>query len=404
MLVRTAWRNLWRNGRRTAITLAAVMFCTAILIVARALTIGLLEGAVRNATQLVVGEVEVHAPGYLADRSLYRTVPDAGAILGAADAAGVGAVARSYGDGLVAHGVKSAGALFWGVDPARERRAFDLAGHVATGGFLPAEPGRGVVVGRKLARSLGVAPGDELVVVVQAADGSLGNELFTVVGILEAVGETTDRSAAIVHRADWEALFVAPGQVHEVALNGRGRLPLDALAALAHRAAPAADVRTWRDLLPMLADMLANLDVMLWIFGGIFFFAAGLGVMNTMLMATHERIREFGVLKALGTSPWRIVADVATESLLLALVGGLAGAALGAGGAVWLSVHGIDTRTFAGQTSFAGVAFDPIWRAAFQPDGLVVPVLVTCAVCVLTALYPAVLAARLDPVRAMQHV
>ena len=399
--LRYGWRNLWRNGRRTAITLGAVALSTAILIISRGLITGLLDGAVRNATQLSVGEVQIHAPGWLADRSMFVALPAPEQILAALDAAGLAAAPRSYGDGLVAHDTKSAGALFWGVDPARERGAFDLAAHVADGAFLEDRPTGGVVLGRKLARTLGVGPGDELVVVVEAADGSLGNELYRVQGVLKAVSETVDRAAAILHREDFDTLFVAGGRVHEVAAGSRGRRPLAEVEALAVAAAPDQDVRTWRRLLPMLSDMLANIDGLLWIIAAIFFLTAGLGVMNTMLMATHERVHEFGVLKALGTSPWRIAGDVAVESLVLAAFGTLLGVALGGAAALWLGAHGIDTVRLAGETSFAGVAFDPVWRATVRAGDLVSPVLMMWLTSVVAALYPAVLAARLDPVRAM---
>jgi ABC-type lipoprotein release transport system permease subunit len=404
LALRLGWRNLWRNARRTAITLGAVALSTAILIVGQALITGLLDGAVRNATQLSVGEVQIHAPGWLADRSIYTALPEPDRVLAALDAAGLAAAPRSYGDGLVAHATKSAGALFWGIDPARERRTFDLAAHVASGSFLDERPAGDVVLGRKLARTLGVHSGDELVVVVQAADVSLGNELYRVRGVLKAVGETVDRGAALLHRADFDALFVSGGRVHEVAASSRGTRPLAEVEAIAASAAPGQDVRTWRQLLPMLSDMLANVDGLLWIVAVIFFLTAGLGVMNTMLMATHERVREFGVLKALGTSPWRIAGDVATESLVLAALGTLVGVALGSAAALWLATHGIDTVRLAGETSFAGVAFDPIWRASMHPTDLIAPVLVMWVTCVAAALYPAVLAARLDPVRAMGRV
>jgi ABC-type lipoprotein release transport system permease subunit len=403
-VLRLAWRNLWRNGRRTAITLAMVATSTAVLLVMRALMQGLLQDAVRNATDLRVGEVQAHAPEWLADRSFYRALPDPDATLATARAAGVAAAPRSYGYGLAARGVKSAGALFWGVDPAAERDAFELARHVARGGFLGGPADGGVVLGRTLARSLDAGVGDEVVVVVQAADGSLGNELLTVRGVLEAVDEATDRSAALVHRADFDALFVGGGRVHEIAFNSRGRVPLEAVAALAAAAAPGQDVRTWRQLLPALSDMLAMMDAWLWIFGTIFFLAAGLGVMNTMLMATHERVHEFGLQKALGSSPWRIVRDVAAEALTLGVVGTAAGAAFGAAAAAWLRGHGIDTSALAGGIQVAGVAFDPVWRAA--PVGaadVVGPVVATWAVAVLAALYPASIAARLDPVVAMHQ-
>jgi ABC-type lipoprotein release transport system permease subunit len=347
--------------------------------------------------------VQVHAPGWLRDPTLHAALPAAEAIADAARARGVLAAPRALGSALLAHGAKSAGALMWGVEPAREREAFSLARHVDRGGFLADAPGRGVVLGRKLARILDVDVGSELVVVVQGADGSLGNDLFTVTGVLEAVGDAFDRSAALAHRADFAELFVADGLVHEIALTSRGRLPLEAVTDAAAAAAPGQEVRTWRQLVPALSDMLGMADAALWIFGGIFFVAAGLGVLNTMLMATHERIREFGLVKALGASPARIVRDVAVEALVLAVAGTALGAAAGVAAAHALEVHGIDTSALAGDLSFAGVAFDPVWRAALSAESLVVPIVVMWIAAVVAALWPGVLAARLDPVRAMER-
>jgi ABC-type lipoprotein release transport system permease subunit len=398
-----AWRNLWRNRRRTAITIGAVVLSTFVLVVGQALMVGLLAGAVRNATDLSVGEVQIHAPRYLRERSFYDAIEDPAAVLRRLQAAGLAAAERSYGQGLAAAGTRSAGALFWGIDPTRERAVFELARHVERGTFLGPAPAGGVVLGRKLARSLGVDVGDEVIAIVQAADGSLGNEIYRVTGILKAVGDTIDRSAALLHQADFASLFVSGGRIHEIAVAGRDAESAATLRVIAASAAPGADVRTWRKLLPLVADMLNMMDASLWIFGTIFFLASGLGVLNTMLMATHERTHEFGVLKAIGTSPGRIVRDVAVEALLLGIVGTLVGAALAAAASLWLEHHGIDTRRFAGETSFAGVAFDPVWRAALGPDSLVAPVAILWATCVLAALYPAILAARLDPVEAMRR-
>jgi ABC-type lipoprotein release transport system permease subunit len=401
--LRHAWRNLWRNGRRTAITLTTVALATAVLIVIRALMAGMMRDAIRNATDLGMGEVQIHAPGWLRDPTLHAALPDPEGIAAVARARGVAAAPRALGSALLAHGVKSSGALMWGVEPAREREAFSLARHVDRGAFLAAAPGRSVVLGRKLARILDVDVGSELVVVVQGADGSLGNDLFTVTGVLKSVGDAFDRSAALVHRADFAELFVAEGLVHELALTSRGRLPLDTVAEVATAAAPGQEVRTWRQLVPALSDMLGMADAALWIFGGIFFVAAGLGVLNTMLMATHERVREFGLVKALGASPARILRDVAVEALILAVTGTALGAAAGVAAARALEVHGIDTSALAGDLSFAGVAFDPVWRAALSPAELVVPIVVMWLAAVVAALWPGFLAARLDPVRAMER-
>ncbi len=404
-VLRFAWRNLWRNKRRTAVTMAAVSLNVAILIASSGLMEGMLENFMSNATNLVTGEGQIHVPKFLVDRSMYKALRSPGDILDRLKREGIPASARSYGFGLAAHATKSAGALFWGVDPSLEREVFDLAKHVHQGRFLSPEAGGGIVLGKKLARSLNVTIGDELVVVVQAADGSLGNELYEVTGILKSAGDSIDRNTAILHRADFEALFVSDGRIHEIAMNSRGAMPLEIISAIGSRAAPGAEVKTWRQLMPSLSDMVNLFDTSMWFFWAIFFLAAGMGVMNTMLMATFERIREFGVLKALGATPWRIIRDVAAEALLMAFVSSVIGLIIGLPVAYYLQVVGLDLSVFAtGDVTIAGVAFDPVWRAAISAKSIYVPVGVMWIVCLVASLYPAAIAARLDPVKAMVHV
>jgi ABC-type lipoprotein release transport system permease subunit len=402
--LRQAWRNLWRNPRRTMVTMSAVGFGTAVLIVSLALMDGVVRQMVSNATNLVVGEVQVHAPGYLADRDLYKVVRDPGAVLAAARAKGVAAAPRSFGYGLVASGNKSSGALFWGVDPAAEARTFDLARHVHRGAFLGPKPDRGMVIGAKLARSLKADVGSEIVVVVQAADGSMGNELYRVRGILKTVGDSIDRGAVIIHAADFRRLFVSGGRIHEIALNARGRLPVNRIAALARRAAAGNEVKTWRQILPAVSEMLKLVDGSMLVFGLIFVLAAGLGVMNTMLMATYDRIREFGIMKALGASRWRIVGGVTFEALVLSVVASAGGVLIGLAGAYYFQEVGLDTSVFAGSYSLGGVAFDSVWRAAIRLKSVLVSVGLMVAVCVLVSAYPGLKAARLDPVKAITRV
>ncbi len=397
------WRNLWRNTRRTCITLAAVCLSTAILMASYGLMDGLMQHAVSNATNLVVGEVQVHAQGYLADHSIYKALNEPDLILRAAKQKNVAAAPRRYGYGLVAVGTKSAGARFWGVEPASERTTFDLAQHLQEGRFLSETTQRGVVLGQKLARSLQAQIGSEIVVVVQAADGSLGNDLYTVTGILKAAGDSIDRNAALIHAADFVELFVSGERIHEVALNSRGMVSPEGLTALLSIAAPEEEIKSWRQLMPEVSDMINLFDAFIWIFGLIFLLAAGMGVMNTMLMATYERIREFGILKALGATPWGIIRDVAAEALVLAVLGTALGTILGLAGSYYLQEVGLDLSIFAGTYSVGGVAFDPIWRATISPKMVFIPVVLMLIIGLVASLYPAALAARLDPVKAIHR-
>ncbi len=384
---RVAWRNLWRNWKRTAITFTAVSFSTAALVASYALMVGWTAVMEKSVTDLSVGEVQVHHREYRAERSLYDTITEPQAILEAAAAAGIPASARSFGYGLLSSGAKSAGAQFWGVRPEAERGVSDLAANLLEGAFLPDSPGRTVVLGRKLARTLGAAVGSELVVVVQAADGSLGNELYSVAGILKGVGEGLDRSLALIHRSDFEELFVFPGKIHQIALNSRGETDPDLAAAAILPAAGANEVLTWRQLMPTLSQMFDSMIASVLIF-----------------MATYERIPEFGLVKAIGASPWRILREISAEALVLGLIGSLAGGVAGVLISLRFQHHPLDLAMFVDQLDFMGIAVSSKVPFALTPACVWGPVLAMWLISVLAALWPAVRAARMKPVEALTHV
>ena len=416
LTLRLGWRNLWRNPGRTGINLAAMAVGTAALIVTSALTQGLVADLGRNATSLLTGEAQAHAPGFLIERSIHAALPAAAVetLLAASARAGLAAAPRQLGYGLLARGSRSAGVELLGVDPAAERAFGGLPERVARGVFLPAVAAAQVVIGDKLARALEARPGDELVAVVQAADGSMGNVLFRVGGVLAPVGDRVDRGLALLDCRDFEALF-STSKIHEVAITSHGAreaAPLVAVLQAAIGRAPATadgplasavELRTWRQLLPQVAALEELWGVVSWLMGAIFFLAAGLGVLNAMLMAQYERIPELGLLKALGTTPGRIVADVLTEALVLGLISLVIGGALGGAIAWRLQEVGWDLAE-SGSMTLSGVTFSTVWRAKLTWGVALPPVVMTSVTALFAALWPAIKAARLDPVEAMNHV
>lgn len=356
-------------------------------------------------TQESIGDLQIHARGYLAEKSIYDTVKNPGACVLAAEKAGAKAVRRSFGFGLVSCGMKSAGAVFWGVEPDAERRAFTMASKVADGAFISGKSVRGATLGARLAKSLDAHIGSEIVALVQAADGSLGNEIYTVVGILPRFSDGIDRSGVFIRRPDWEDLFVAPGMVHEIAVNAGEKVPLEGLKAAMAKPAGRDEVKTWRELMPLVGDMLDMMDVLMFFFNIIFGAAAGLGVMNTMLMATHERTREIGVLKALGATPFRIVRDITVEAFLLGLIGCAIGTLVGVFCGLYLERYGIDTSLLNPDgLRVSGMVFETVWYGQLTLRAVVFSCLLMLGICVVSAVYPAVRAARLDPVKAMNRV
>ena len=401
--IEVSWRNLWRNRTRTNVTITAVALCIAILIIFQSMIVGLIEKAVFNTTNLVIGEVQIHANGYLNDKSLYKDLKNTEKIKSIAKKNNIGLVERSYGFGLISSGTKSAGTQFWGVNPESELMHFDFAKHINQGTFLNSSSSNKIVLGNKLALSLAAEVGTELVVFVQGADGSLGNDLFYVSGILKNVADNIDRSAAIILENDFNILFSSNNMIHEIALNSKGNFEAEEIQNLMSAEIKDVEIDTWKQLMPTIALMTEKMSVfMRTLFSLIFIIAAGLGVMNTMIMSTYDRMKEFGIIRAIGATPWRIIKQVSLESFILTFVASIIGTVVGLSAALYFQKYGFDVSG-QGNLSFGGVVMDPIWKASVSLGIILLPIGLMMLTSILSSLYPASIAARIKPVEAIHY-
>ncbi len=222
-----AWRNVWRNKRRTLVTMGAMTLALFVEIHHTSLIKGYLANMESNILDLELGDIQIHADGYRDDPSIYAMIEDPGEIVEALDAKGYRASARLLGAGLGAAGDASSGVIFRGVDPVRDAKVTSVGTHVDRGEWLdPGDP-HGVVIGRKLARTLTVTTGDEIVVLTQGADGSMANDVFTVRGILKGVGEGMDRAGIYMLDSAFRELFVLPEGAHQIIVRSPEGVLLD---------------------------------------------------------------------------------------------------------------------------------------------------------------------------------
>jgi len=407
LLTRLAWRNIWRQRRRTLITAGAmaigVAFCMAMM--------ALIDGVYADLFDLAVGEnlghAQVHDPDYPGKRAIWESMPDAGSLLAQLDAEPtvVSVTPRVYGHGLIAFTDEAYGAQLIGVDPSREDALTRAVDKIVAGRYLAEAPANEVVLGVGLAERLEVQPGGEVVVVTQAADGSTGNDLFTVVGLLESGSVIQDRGGAWLHLADSQDLLVMPDQVHEIALQAEDRA---SIAPMLSALEPTTGehgllLRSWREINPQLAQMMEMAGASSGIFLFIVFGIAALGVLNTMLMSVFERTRELGVIQALGLRPRQLVALVILETFALTAVAAAVGVPIGLGLDAWLVLYGLDLTAVLDEYSVIGVAYDPVMMGEFHADKVVQTVFGLFVISGLAAIWPAIRAARLRPVEAMRQ-
>jgi putative ABC transport system permease protein len=397
-----AWRNVWRNRRRSIVTIAAMTLALCVEILYSGLVTGYLQGMEDDVLDLEVGDMQVFAGDYLDKPSIYTAIKNPDALLAQLDEMGYPASARLLGGGLAAADGFSAGVALRGVDVAQDAKVTQIGTKIADGTWLDPADLHGVVVGRRLAKTLEVKPGDELVILSQAADGSLANDLYTVRGVLMGVADATDRSAIFMNAEAFRELMVFPAGAHQIIVRRPDNVELEAAAATVKGCAGTLNVKTWKELMPVVASMLESTQGLILIVFFIIYVAVGILILNAMLMAVFERIREFGVLKALGMGPLRIVNLILVESAIQTGIAVVAGVTLAIPGMWYIGNVGINVGKLGGMSAM-GLAMRPVWYGIYNSGTLSGPLVMLVLIVFLAVLYPACKAAWIRPVEAMRH-
>ncbi|MGH0036866.1 MAG: ABC transporter permease [Myxococcota bacterium] len=418
--LRLAWRNVWRNPRRTALTVAATVFAVFLTVVFVGMADGTHGKMIEDSVRVHSGHVTIAADGYLEERTLERAVHLDDRLTGALDAApGVaGWTPRISSFALASKADASQGVAVIGVDPVREGQVSTLPDRVVEGEFLSSEKTREVLLGRRLARSLGVGIGDEVLLYGIAYSLENAYELFTVSGLVGLPEPSLERRLALISLEDAAEFYVYGDKVSEVAVLGDHADGSEALRTALRReiASRLGDdggqgrtgeaplrVHTWREVMPELDQYIvldrAGMILMLVILVVV----VGFGILNTILMSVLERTRELGVMLALGASPGGVFRVVFMESLFLAAVGLSLGLGLSVPLVAWLARNPIPLPgDWEVVTELVGA--EPVMVFALEPANPLDSSLIILGVALLAAIYPAVKAARGRPVDALRSI
>ncbi len=400
LLAPLAWRNLWRNPRRTVITLIVVSVgLWSILAVASFITAWAQSS--RDATlRLLIAQGQIHAEGYLDNPNINRLMdPPEGALLSALNQPAISNwVARLELPAVVQSEYKTLPVSVVGVDPDAERRISSVPQKLVEGRYLSGLDDDGVVIGLNLAKRLKTALGRRVILMVTGADGWLEERAFDVVGIYDADTAFED-TYVFTGRAAMQAMVGVGDKISQIAFEVPNEPALGGVVSSLRAAAPTLDVRQWRKLSLIMGAMDATMGAVIFVWMGVMMVMISIGVINTQLMAVFERTHEFGLLRALGLKPGHVLALVALESLLLIGLGVLIGMAMGAG-TVWGLSGGIDLSAF-GEALEAFKSGDVLYLKINPVDYLVFP-LAIWLLGVVVALWPAWRAAKTSPVEAMR--
>ncbi len=408
LIIRLSWRSIWRNKRRTGITVLSIGFGLALAIFFISVAEGVYTRLIDQVARTTSGHVALEHPGYQEAPAVDLYVENAGPL--AREFASWPEVSSVkplvLGQGMAKSGAGSLGAAIMGVDPAVERATSPLPGNIREGDYLSPGDAALVVIGRGMAEQLNLAVGKKMVLATNDTQGNLVEELCRVKGIFVTGSEELDSYFIQAPMGFAAGLFGLPaGAVTRMGLVLKKAGDQEDILARANRlvAGKGLAVLPWQEVLPEVASYIRMDKSSNWIFQGILIFIVLFTIFNTLLMSVLERGAEFAVLLAIGTRPWQVRAQVFFESLFLGLMGSLAGLALGGGLSLLVNRVGIDLASLLKEgLTVSGFAIDTRIHAAFTVAGLLLPTALVFGATLVLSLIPMRRAAGVSVADAMR--
>jgi ABC-type lipoprotein release transport system permease subunit len=404
VLSRLAWRYLWRNHRRTIIMLSAISVGAWAMMFMMALTRGMVDQMIADGISVIPGHVQIHDPAYLDDPSITNRLPYTDAELaGKFDGAGfVAWASRVRVPAVITSERESRGVTLLGIDPEAER-SFSFVDYDAVDGrFLEGIDDNGIVIGAKLADTLETRVGKRIVLMTQDPDNEIVDRGFRVVGLFHANIESYEDSFVFIGRQTAQELLGIGDTTTEAVFIGNDYRNVEPVyEKVAAAVDDAVRVSPWTEVDKYLGTMLRTMDGFMLIWVVVIFLALSFGLVNTLVMAVFERVREIGLMLALGMKPAMILGQIIIESMMLLGVGLLIGDVL-----TYITIKplesGIDISVVAKGMEMFG-ASSMLYPALYLKDVILANVVVLI-LGFLASLSPAWRASRYEPVEAITKV
>ncbi len=404
---RLAWRNIWRQKRRTWLTALAMIFSNILLVFMISLQFGSYDMMINNSLAMFSGQVQVQHEGYQDSQKIRQTIDDISPLAGAIRAkfphAGVTARASAYV--LVSSEDRSFTTQIVGVEPRFEPAVSSLPGLLTAGRYLDKPDAAEVVIGQVMARNLKVGVGDELTFLGSGLDGSFAAGVVTVAGIFASGSQELDRNLSEVPLAYFQDAFTMGDRGHVIALSVPDLAAVPAMLEPLRTMISSRDglvVLDWEALMPGLKQAIQADMTSAWFMYAVLIMLVAFSVLNTQLMSVLERTREFGVIMALGIKPKRLALLVFLETFLMAAIGLVIGVLLGS----LLSAYYAHTGfSYPGMDEMAAkFNMSPLMYPSLEPVSLLLGPSVVFVFCLFATVYPALKLYGLHPVEAMRAV
>jgi putative ABC transport system permease protein len=404
-----AWRNIWRNPRRTLLTISAIAFAGALLVFSLSFQFGSYDAMINTAVMIHTGHLQIQANGYNEKRDMRQVISDpetVGAMLSRIPQV-TSYTFRANAFAIAASSERSYGIMVVGIDADREARTSRLKKLVHQGDYLSGSDTNQALIGEMLAKNMHITIGDDITLLGQGRDGSVAATVVRVKGIYRSGQDEFDRSSIHIPLVHFQDVFVMDESVHTVAAICES---LNSVSAIKATAASKLDSLSedrglvaldWKELMPGLSQSITLDLVSGLIMYVILVLVVAFSILNTFLMAIFERTREFGVMMAIGTTPGRLTALLLFESTIMTLLGVFSGILLGCAVTWYFQIHGIDISGASEILRQFGIP------ARLHPKlslrSISIGPAVVLVITFFAALYPALRVRRLRPVEAMNY-
>jgi putative ABC transport system permease protein len=406
-LIRMAWRNVWRNKRRSAITVAALAVAAGSTIWFMGWGDGFTDKMAEDTVKSGVGHVVIEPEGFEKDPQIGKYIEDPPPVVAVVEKTeGVKTWApRVEVRGLATTPENSMGAVIYGVDPVRERHVSVFTARITEGNFFRSADDEGLIIGHKMASVLGVELGDLVGVMVQSLDGEVKAEAYELVGMIRTGNPMFDNGFVMLPINAAQELIGYGSGYNKIAVIAETAGDADEISDAINDKLPPNDLEalTWYEVSPQAYQFYEMMLVFMGFMLVLLVVLASFGVTNTILMSVMERVQEFGVMAAVGLRPFQVFRLILYEASVLSFAGVVVG--LIAGGFItWLnSIYGVDLGFWSSGVQMTGL-LDPVIYFAVKPYAFVVTGTAVLFIGVVSSVYPGVKAARFRPVDAMRHV
>jgi ABC-type lipoprotein release transport system permease subunit len=409
MLWRVAWRNLWRHRGRTLIMASAVALSYALMLVSMGINDDAHGRMLREAARAAGGDILVHGQDYWDTRASDIVIAGADSVLRAIGMVpGVrAAVPRVLIGGLVGTASDTRPVLLQGIRPEREAEMRDIAEDLKAGTFLTGGERDPVVLGSRLVERLEAELGDRIVLTATQPDGEVTRALFHLTGVLETGTRQLDEVLGYTTLEAAQRAVAMEGMVTQIGLLTEHDADVATAAARVEAALGPGDsleVLTWQQAVPEMVGLVEIDDAFGYIYLVVIYAVVLFSITNTFLMAVMERVREFGLLNALGLRGARVGRLMLNESVLMTLLAMAIGLALGLAGHLAVAHWGISMASWGfEEVEVAGIDFaDMVMYSTITPHKWVIGSALVALATIASAVYPAWRAARLAPAEAMR--